>query len=152
MRVKTVLTGAGVVAVVGVFATATAAPQASLSRPGVARYVQEYAITIVPSSQGNTDARVSGPNFAIAPDVPVSLTFTNFTSQVHTFTIPGLGVTAVIPAAHGQTPAKTTIRFTATAWGTFSWYCVVCKSGYHGPRHAMGGKVYAIIDPAVFAA
>jgi hypothetical protein len=92
--------------------------------------------------------RVLAPNFAVAPGVPVRLTVVNFTHEFHTFTIAGLKVSALILPAVGQTPRRTIVTFTSHATGAFSWRCVICPSGAHGRRHAMGGAVYVIVDPS----
>jgi hypothetical protein len=92
--------------------------------------------------------RVLAPNFALAPGVPVRLTVVNFTREFHTFTIAGLKVSALIRPAVGQTPRTTIVAFTPQASGVYTWHCVICPSGAHGRRHAMGGDVYVIIDPS----
>lgn len=80
-------------------------------------------------------------------------TFTNDTADFHTFTIPGLGVSALIPPAHAGIPSKPTLAFTArTAYGVYAWTCVICKSGAHGSQHMMSGHVYAIVNPHTLAA
>ncbi|MGZ8716628.1 MAG: hypothetical protein ACXWYO_05890 [Gaiellaceae bacterium] len=93
--------------------------------------------------------RVSAPNFALAPGVPVRLAVVNFTHEFHTFTINRLGVSALIlPALLGQTSKTTLVTFTPRRTGAFKWHCVICPSGAHGQRHAMSGEVYLIIDPS----
>lgn len=91
--------------------------------------------------------RIVESNFALAPGVAVRLSITNFTHEFHTFTIPGLGVSAAIAPA-GRVPATTVVTFTARRWGTFRWHCAVCPSGAHGRAHAMGGAVYVIMNPS----
>ena len=91
---------------------------------------------------------VLAPNFALAPGVPVRLTVVNFTHEFHTFTVAGLKVSALILPALGHTPKATVVTFTPHATGTFRWHCVICPSGAHGRRHAMGGEVYVIINPS----
>ena len=151
-----VITGAGLAALaVGLLsATATAAP--SYQPAGTApttRHVQEYTISITPSTQAKLESHVEGGNFAIAPLSPVHITFINSTTDFHTFTIAGLGISAVIPPAHAGIPSKTTLTFTAkTTYGVYAWTCVICKSGAHGPQHTMSGHVYAIIDPKTLVA
>jgi hypothetical protein len=92
--------------------------------------------------------RVSAPNFALAPGVPVRLTVVNFTHEFHTFTIAGLKVSALILPALGHTPKTTLVTFTPLATGALRWHCVICPSGAHGQRHVMSGEVYLIIDPS----
>ena len=92
--------------------------------------------------------RVSAPNFALAPGVPVRLTVVNFTHEFHTFTVARLKVSALILPALEQTPKRTIVAFTPHATGVLRWHCAICPSGAHGMRHVMGGEVYLIIDPS----
>ena len=155
MRLAT-LAGAGVAALaVAVLSSAAAAAPSSQGTSGATttRHVQEYTISITPSANPRLESKVEGPDFAIAPQSLVRITFTNSTANFHTFTIPGLGVSAVIPPAHRGIPSTTTLAFTArTAYGVYEWHCIICKSGAHGPQHSMSGHVYAIIDPQTLAA
>jgi len=103
---------------------------------------QKVDLTILPVTpvRGMVDDRVVEPNFAVQPGVPVTITATNYTTTVHTFTVPGLGVNfAVLPGAKGK-PVKTSFTFTPTKRGVFAWHCVHC------PGH-MAGTVYAIVGP-----
>jgi plastocyanin len=84
-------------------------------------------------------------NFAVQPGLPVHVTFTNHTQRFHTFTAAGLGVTALIRPAHGSTPTRTTVTFTARKFGVFSWACLLCPANEIGSASAMSGKVYAIM-------
>ena len=112
--------------------------------------VHALTITIVGPARGGE--RLTPPsNFAVAPGVPVKVTVTNFTREFHTFTIPGLHVSRLILPARGQTPRKTTFTFTPAKGGSFAWFCAICRSGDHGHPHAMGGTIWAIIDPSVFS-
>lgn len=119
----------------------SAAVSGPVAQPASA-HTQHVAITI----RGGD--RILEPNFALAPGVPVQITVTNFTHEFHTFTIPGLKVSALILPSVGHTPKATVVAFTPRAAGPFAWYCVMCPSGAHGQRHAMGGTVYMIIDPS----
>jgi hypothetical protein len=111
---------------------------------------QDIAFTIVSLGRGKAGDEVRpGGNFAIAPGLPVRVTVTNFTHQVHTFSVPGLHLSVAILPARGQTPRKTTFTFTAHEWGRFAWHCVVCVGDHH--RHVMAGTVYVIINPSVLA-
>ena len=115
---------------------------------GTKPHAQHLAFAIASVGPGKAGDEV-GPvaNFAIAPGVPVRVTVTNFTHELHTFTVPGLHVSAAILPARGQTPRKTTFTFIAYEGGMFAWHCVVCVGQHH--RHAMAGTVYAIVDPSV---
>lgn len=157
MRLKlATVVGAGLaaLAVASLCSSAVAAPSSQgTSGTRATRHVQEYAISIMPSANARLESTVVGPDFAIAPQSRVRITFTNSTANFHTFSIPGLGVSTVIPPAHGSLPSVTTFAFTArTGYGVLTWYCVICKSGAHGPQHTMSGHVYAIVDPRTLAA
>lgn len=119
------------------------------SGPSAKWHMQELAITIM-SPQGRGAEHLSQPsNFAIAPGVPVQVTVTNFTREFHTFTIPELHVSRLIPPARGQTPRKTTFTFTTYEGDQFAWFCAICQSDGHGHSHPMGGTIRAIINPSV---
>lgn len=104
-------------------------------------HTQQLDLTILPVTppRGLIDERVVEPNFAVQPGVPVTLTVRNYTTTVHTFTVPGLGVSlAILPGAKGA-PRTTTYTFTPNKRGVFSWYCAHC------PGHMMTGTLYAIV-------
>lgn len=86
-------------------------------------------------SRGHT----SPGNFAVEPGVPLTLTFINSTPEQHSFTAPGLGVSALISAGSKRMPTKTVVTFTPNKFGVFRWHCVFC-------RDEMSGHVYAIIE------
>jgi hypothetical protein len=111
-------------------------------------HLQHMAFSIVsvgPGAAGD-EVRPVG-NFAIAPGIPVRVTVKNFTHQLHTFTVPGLRLSAAIRPAHGKAPTTTTFTFVSYQGGKLAWHCVVCVGQHH--RHVMAGTVYAIIDPSV---
>ena len=110
--------------------------------PGGNAYVQKVGITILAGD------RVTEANFALAPGVPVQVTFTNYTREFHTFTVPALGLRKLILPARGHTPRKTTLSFTPHQWGSFAWRCVICPTGKHGRPHSMGGILYLIVNPS----
>lgn len=120
-----------------------AAVPAGAAAPSRTPHVQKVAITI----RGGD--RVTEPNVALAPGVPVRITVTNYTHEFHTFTIPGLGLSKLILPARGHAPRTTTFSFTTYRWGSFAWNCVLCPSGEHGRAHGMGGTIYLIVDPSV---
>jgi hypothetical protein len=134
---------AAAVFAVSAWALAGRAP-ASAPKP----HMQHMAFSIVSVGPGvaGDEVRPVG-NFAIAPGVAVRVTVKNFTHQLHTFTVPGLGLSAAILPARGRAPRTTTFTFVAYQGGTFAWHCVVCVGQHH--RHVMAGTVYAIIDPSV---
>jgi heme/copper-type cytochrome/quinol oxidase subunit 2 len=149
--IKVLLTAAGLATVSAVVLSASAS--ATLASPtGLGTttrpHVQMEALTIT-GAMINEGLTPSSGNLAIAPGVPVRLTITNYTREYHTFTIPGLHVSALIFPARGKVARKTTFTFTAHQYGSFAWYCGFCTSGAHGHRHMMGGIVYAIIDPSI---
>ena len=93
--------------------------------------------------------RLAEPNFAFAAGVPVRISVVNYTREFHTFTVPALKVRTLIAPATAAGPATTTVTFTPDAVGTFAWHCLICPSGSHGVKHAMGGRLYLIVDPSV---
>jgi heme/copper-type cytochrome/quinol oxidase subunit 2 len=124
-------------------ALVTAAPVAA-AVPKAHATVQKVRFTIL---RGD---RIVEPNIALAPGVPVELTVTNTTHELHTFTVRELGVRELIPPARGRIATKTTFVFTPNRSGSFAWHCVICPSGLHGRPHAMGGTLYLIVNPSVF--
>jgi len=107
---------------------------------------QSLAIAIRPASGMSHGEHVTPANFAVAPGIQIHVTFTNYTRMNHTFTVKGLGVSALIRAATGNTPTKTTVTFTAHQYGSFSWACLLCP-GQDGMNGApMGGKIYSILQ------
>ena len=131
-------------ALVAPTAASAAAGTASPAHRAPARAVQHVSITIMAGD------RVVEPNLALAAGVPVRLAIRNFTHQFHSFTVPALGLSALVSPARGRAPVTTVVRFTPTRAGTLAWGCVICPSGEHGHPHTMSGKIYVIIDPAVF--
>ncbi|MHB8491468.1 MAG: cupredoxin domain-containing protein [Solirubrobacteraceae bacterium] len=56
----------------------------------------------------------------------------------HTFTIPGIGVNAVIPAAPKGGSNTVVLTFTPSKAGTFTWHCYApCGEGKEGNQGAM---------------
>lgn len=137
----------GAVLAAALATAALAEPAGALKPPGFP-HVQQLALTIT----GQANATLVSPstgNIAVAAGVPVRVTVTNYTREFHTFTIPGLNVSALILPARGQKARTTTFTFSAYRSGTFAWHCAYGAKGVHGARHPMGGTVYAIIDPNV---
>ena len=143
---RRLLTAVGLVAVSGaLLAAVTVAAQAGTP---AGPHLQRVAISLLPGGGGFDDRAVQS-NIAIAPGVPVEFTVTNYTNEAHTFTVPGLRVSVLIPAARNYVPRKVSFRLISYEFGTYSWYCVLCESGVHGMRHDMSGVLYAFIDPRV---
>jgi heme/copper-type cytochrome/quinol oxidase subunit 2 len=130
--------------VVLTLALVAGAPVAAAA-PAAHRSVQRVGFTILPGD------RIVEPNIALAPGVPVEMTVTNETREMHTFTVRGLGVRELILPAYGRLPTKTRFTFTPDRRGTFHWHCVICPSGLHGHPHAMKGVLYLIVDPSAFS-
>ena len=107
---------------------------------------QNLAIAIRPASSAMHDEHVMPLHLAVAPGLPVQITFTNYTGKFHTFTAPGLGVSALIRPAHGNTPTQTTVTFTTHSYGTFSWACKLCPGANDQNGAAMQGKIYSIVQ------
>jgi hypothetical protein len=85
-------------------------------------------------------------NMAVWPGEQVVLKVRNYTHQYHTFTVPALGVSALIYPA-GKTGSRvTTVRFTAQKQHVaVVWLCAICPSGVHGHGHAMTGRLYSMV-------
>ena len=146
MRPRILLTIAGVVALAAaVSANAWAQDGAPDLRASVMP-PQGLAIVIRPATGRGHDEHVTLPAFAVEPGLPVRLTFTNYTRRFHTFTSPGLGVSALIRPAHGSTPTTTVVTFTAHKHGAFDWVCLLCPDRGSGSSEAMRGKIYAIVQ------
>jgi hypothetical protein len=121
-------------------ALVVAAPGSAL--PSSAKpHIQQVGITFLAGD------RVLEGNIALAAGVPVRLTVTNHTHEFHTFTVPGLHMSKLVPPARGGAPTQTTFTFTVHKQGVFAWHCLICPSGIHGKRHSMTGNLYLIIDP-----
>ena len=147
MQPRTVLlTLAGAVALAGALAPSVAAQRgADGLRPSVMP-PQNLAIAIRPANAASHGEHVTLMRFAVEPGLPVHVTFTNYTPKFHTFTAPGLRVSALIRPAHGNTPTTTTVTFTAHEHGAFSWACLLCPGEEAGNGAAMRGKIYAIMQ------
>lgn len=103
---------------------------------------QNVDLTILPVTpvRGMVDDRVVEPNFAVQPGVPVTIHVTNYTTVVHTFTVPELDVSFAIPPGAKGKPATAAFTFTPNKRGVFAWHCVHC------PGH-MVGTIYTIVGP-----
>ena len=140
------LTLAGAVALAAVLVPSVAAQRGA---PGLRPSVmppQNLAIAIRPANGMSHGEHVTLLHFAVEPGLPVHITFTNYTSKFHTFTAPGLRVSALIRPAHGNTPTKTTVTFTAHEYGSFSWACLLCPGEDGGNGTAMRGKIYSMMQ------
>ena len=136
-------------AALATWSAAAAGPAGARSEEKTAGRIQAFTFAI--KGHENGGEVVAGPrNIAIAPGVPVRITVTNFTHEFHTFTVPGLHLSRLIQPAHRGTPRKTTFTFTTLRGGPLAWYCLICVDGGHGYAHAMGGTIWAIVDPALF--
>ena len=140
------LTLAGAVALAAVLVPSVAAQRGA---PGLRPSVmppQNLAIAIRPANGMSHGEHVTLLHFAVEPGLPVHITFTNYTSKFHTFTAPGLRVSALIRPAHGNTPTTTTVTFTAHEYGAFSWTCLLCPGEEGGNGTAMRGKIYSMMQ------
>ncbi len=134
---------AALLAALAALAVATSTVGAS-GAAATSRRASATVTLLIYAAQHGREAVVS-PNFAVEPGVPVTVRFVNYTREWHTFTVPGLNVGAMIAPRQGVAPRVTLVRFTASKFGVFDWYCVLCRAGVHRGVHQMGGKVYAII-------
>lgn len=132
-----------ILAVVGSsLALSLAVVPAPRATPAAKVHMQKVSLTILPGD------RVVEPNVALAPGLPVRVTVTNTTHEFHTFVVPALGLSRLILPADRHGARKTTFSFEPRLLGSVAWYCVICPTGTHGPRHAMRGTLYLIIDPS----
>ena len=83
-------------------------------------------------------------NVAVWPGEKVVLRVRNYSHAFHTFTIPALGVSALILPSKGVGARVTRVTFVAQRHGVVDWLCVICPSGIHGKSHVMRGKLYAM--------
>ena len=144
-RLLPLLIGTGTVAVAAGLVLAASAVAAPAASHGAGRLAQRLDISIVKTGPTGSGERVELRNFAIEPGLPITITFTNHTRQFHTFTAPGLGLSAIVPPGTAHKPGKTTITFTAHTFGVFDWHCVLCPGPGHPDAMPMGGKIYAIV-------
>ena len=92
----------------------------------------------------STTDRAAPMNLAVWPGEKVVLRIRNYSHAFHTFTIPALGVSALILPAKGVGARVTRVTFVAPRHGVVDWLCVICPSGIHGKSHAMRGKLYSM--------
>jgi heme/copper-type cytochrome/quinol oxidase subunit 2 len=142
MRIPRTLAATSVaIALIAIAAGAAAAAGGAVAPPLWTHGVftaksQHIGFTIRPAA---SDERVSVSNFAVRPGDPVTVTVTNYTAKAHTFTAPGLGISAMIPAGSQAHPRTTVFTFTAGSMGTFRWWCATpCGDN-------MGGTIYAVM-------
>ena len=104
-----------------------------------------YPITI--DVRATPDGDLAMPyNFVVQPGKKVVIRIRNYTRDLHTFAIDGIGVNvAVLP---GKAKAPRTTRFTVVfpRYGTYRWFCWTCRLGMH-KHHLMEGTVAAWIAP-----
>ena len=143
---RILLTMAGAVALVVALAPNVAAQPAPHGLYPSVMPPQNLAIAIRPANGASHGEHVTPMHFAVEPGLPVHVTFTNYTPKFHTFTAAGLGVSALIRPARGNTPTRTTVTFTAREYGSFSWACLLCPGEAGGIGTAMRGNVYAIVQ------
>lgn len=141
---RILLTTAGVVALAASLVGTAAAQRAAGGLQASVMPPQKLEIAIRPASGMSHGEHVLPVHFAVEPGLPTHVTFVNYTRTFHTFTAPGLGVTALIRPAHGATPTRTTVTFTARDFGVFDWACVLCPAD-GAPGTAMHGKIYSIM-------
>lgn len=141
---------------------AVLAPAAALAlwaRPAGAAPPQTVVLTIRPApstallhmgwrdvhARTSPDERVTGSNFAVRPGALVRVVVWNYTSHLHSFTAPELGVNVAILPGSAAHPHRSVFTFRARTSGRIEWHCGVPCGGY------MGGNVYAIVGARTFA-
>ena len=143
---RILLTIAGAAALAAALAPGVGAQNGVAGLRASAMPPQGLTMVIRPTSGMGHDEHVTLPIFAVEPGLPVRIAFTNYTDKFHTFTAPGLGVSALIRPAHGSKPTTTVVMFTAHKHGAFGWACLLCPGKGAGSAEAMRGKIYAIIQ------
>lgn len=91
------------------------------------------------------DEHAQPANIAVRAGGTVTITFRNYSGLSHTFSMPGLGISALIPARHGQRAGTSHVTF-VIPYGVYEWRCLFCSGRAHPHVHAMKGKVYAIVN------
>lgn len=81
--------------------------------------------------------------FAATPLRTTVIVVRNYTSELHTFTIPRIGLNVPVLPGTRTTPRTKRISFVAPYGGTFRWFCWPCQLGLHRHAHLMGGAVLA---------
>lgn len=143
---RILLTLAGAIALAAALAPIASAQRgAHRLRPSVMP-PQNLVISIRPANGAKHDEHVAPLHFAIEPGLAVHVTFTNYTHEFHTFTAAGLGVSALIRPARGNTPSATVVTFTVHRYGIFNWACLLCPGEGVGNGDVMRGKIYAIMN------
>jgi hypothetical protein len=104
-----------------------------------------YPITIDVRATARGDL-ASPFNFAVQPGRVIEVRIHNYTRELHTFAIPGIGLNVAVLAGTPQAPRTMTVRFVVPRYGVYEWYCVTCRLGMH-MHNRMGGKLYAWISP-----
>lgn len=116
------------------------------SLPALARSQPSgYPITIEIRSTAQGDLAMPF-NFAVQPGRVVEVRIRNYTRELHTFAIPGIGLNVAVMPGTSRAPRTTRVTFVLHRYGVYTWYCVTCRSGLH-MHNRMGGKVYAWISP-----
>jgi plastocyanin len=126
------------VALVSALVAAAAAGSAQRSVPTT----MQLTIDITAS---NVNEAAQPANIAVRAGGTVTITFRNYTRLTHTFTMPALGISALIKPRHGDVAGVSHVTF-VVPYGVYEWRCMFCKGSAHPHVHAMQGKVYAIIN------
>ena len=138
-----------IVAGIGALATALAPNAVAAGSPGPrASQMPAQSLTVVirPTTRMGHAEHLTMQNFAVEPGLTVTITFTNYTHAFHTFTAPGLGLSALIRPSDGNGPMTTVVTFTPHSYGVFDWSCRLCPMKGTGSSEVMGGKIYAIVQ------
>ncbi|EJY54429.1 metallophosphoesterase [Alicyclobacillus hesperidum URH17-3-68] len=97
--------------------------------------MQTVALTVLPGSRLGADGKlhdtVTNPNFTVVKGVPVKLSVYNYSANQYTLVNTMLGLRLHIAAAPRQgVPMISTITFTPTTEGAFSWRCTASVDGH----------------------
>ena len=122
----------------GVVLLLAALPAVAESRPS------GYPITIDVRATARGDQAMPF-NFAIQPNRKIVVIIRNYTRELHTFTIPAIGLNVAVLPGRPHAPRREQVSFVVPRYGIYQWFCWTCRLGLHG-GHQMGGKIYAWIS------
>lgn len=123
-RTATVLGVTAALVAVGALATPARAAQLKTQTEHITLIVKSDSEHGKKGPDGKWHDAFLPANFTVRAGARVAVTVLNYDAGAHSFTAPSLHVNAVLRAATGSTPAKTTFTFTAPKRaGEYMWWC-----------------------------
>lgn len=106
------------------------APQTTLK-------TQSVSLTVLPGGRLGPDGKMhdtfTNPNFTVVEGVPVTLTVYNYDSGSHSITNSALGLNLQAkPSPKNGVPGVTTVTFTPSKAGNYTWQCIDPCDGQNG--------------------